>query len=106
MTSALKDWRIAANAKIEEERRRREEEERRKREEEERRRREEEQKKYAKEIEEARKIIGNTANVPTKKVSARKLIDSIEDPAELRKILVRVIDLDYEYILNTILNKQ
>lgn len=53
-----------------------------------------------------RKIIGNTANVPTKKVSARKLIDSIEDPAELRKILVRVIDLDYEYILNTILNKQ
>ncbi len=106
VTGALKDWRIAANAKIEEERRRREEEERRKREEEERRKREEEHKKYAKEIEEARKIIGNTANVPTKKVSARKLIDSIEDPAELRKILVRVIDLDYEYILNTILNQQ
>lgn len=53
VTGALKDWRIAANAKIEEERRRREEEERRKREEEERRKREEEHKKYAKEIEEA-----------------------------------------------------
>lgn len=93
----LKNWRLQENKRIENERRQREEEERRKREEEERRR-------YEAKLLQAQKIVGNPANIISKKVSAREMIDNLQDPMELRKIIDRVIDLGYEQILNIILN--
>lgn len=106
VSDKLKDWRIAENERLEQERRDREEEERRKREEEHRCKFEEERKQYEKELEEAKKIIGNPKNVPVKKVTAREHIDSIEDVYELRSILDKLIDLGYEYILDQIINSE
>lgn len=103
---ALMKWRIAENERLARERREREEEERRKREEEEQRKLEEQRKQYEKELEEAKKIIGNPVNVPIKKVSARQHIDSIDDVQQLRNILDRLINLGYEYILDKIINEE
>lgn len=104
VTEMLMKWRIAERDRIEAERRKKEEEERLKKAAQEQKALEEERKRYAAQLEEAKKIIGDPHQVPMKKVSARELIDSINDPDSLRKILDRVIDLGYEYILNTILN--
>lgn len=104
VSDKLKDWRIAENERLERERREREEEERRKREEEEHRLLEERRKQYEKELEEAKKIIGNPVNVPSKKVTARELIDSINNVEQLRNILDKLINLGYEYILDKIIN--
>lgn len=100
----LKDWRISENDRLEQERRDREEEERQKREEEQNLKLEEERKRYEKELAEARKIIGNPANVPVKKITAKERIDQIKDPEQLRSILGRLINLGYEYILDQILD--
>lgn len=97
-------WRIADNKRIEEERRQREEEERRKREEAERLKREEELKRQQALIDEAKKIVGNPDNVPVKKVTAREYIDQVDDMETLRMLLDKVINLGYEYILDTIIN--
>lgn len=100
----LKNWRLQENERIEEERRRRREEERRRQEEEEERRRQEERRNYEARLLQAQKILGNPENIKPKKVSAKELIDHIQDPAELRKIIDRVINLGYEQILNVILD--
>lgn len=104
VSDKLKDWRIAENERLERERREREEEERRKREEEEHRILEERRKQYEKELEEAKKIIGNPVNVPSKKVTARERIESINNVEQLRNILDKLINLGYEYILDKIIN--
>lgn len=104
VSNALLRWRIAENDRIEQERREREERERREREAAERARQEEERKKYAEFIKEAKEFKGDETQVQKKKVSVREYIDSINDPAELRKLLDAVIDLGYEGILNTILS--
>ena len=106
VSDKLKDWRIAENERLARERWEREEEERRKREEEERCRLEEQRKQYEKELEEAKKIIGNPDNVPAKKVNARQHIDSISDIQQLRNILDKLINLGYEYILDQIINEE
>lgn len=97
-------WRIADNQRIEKERREREERERREREERERREREEENKRQQALIEEAKKIVGNPDNVPEKKISAREYINNVQDTAQLRSLLDKLINLGYEYILDTIIN--
>ena len=104
VANALMRWRIAENDRIEQERREREERERREREADERARQEEERKKYADLIKEAKEFKGDENQIQKKKVSVREYIDSINDPAELRKLLDAVIDLGYEGILNTILS--
>lgn len=106
VSDKLKDWRIAENERLERERWEREEEERRKLEEEARRKLEEQRKQYEKELEEAKKIIGNPDNVPVKKASARQHIDSIDDVKQLRDILYKLINLGYEYILDQIINEE
>ncbi len=97
-------WRIANNKRIEQERWEREEAARRKREEEERLKREEEYQRQQSLIGEAKKIVGNPDNVPAKKVAAREYIDQVDDVATLRSLLDKVINLGYEYILDTIIN--
>lgn len=97
---------LPKNERLERERWEREEEERRRREEEARRKLEEQRKQYEKELEEAKKIIGNPDNVPVKKVSARQHIDSINDVQKLRDILDKLINLGYEYILDQIINEE
>lgn len=99
----LKDWRIDKNAKIEEERRKREEDERKQREAEEARKREEERKEKERLQNEFKKITGDPEVVKKKKVAAREYIDSIEDPNQLRNLLDAVINIGYEQILDTIL---
>lgn len=106
VSKTLLEWRVAQREEIERKRREKEEAERRKKEEEERARQAEELKKHHEEIEKAKQIIGNSDNVPKKKTAARELIDSIENAQELRNIIDRVIDLGYEKILDTILNKE
>lgn len=106
VSDKLKDWRIAENERLERERWEREEEERRRREEEARRKLEEHRKQYEKELEEAKKIIGNPDNVPVKKISARQHIDSINDVQKLRDLLDKLINLGYEYILDQIINEE
>ena len=102
----LKDWRIDQARKEDEAKRAREEEERKKREEESRIKLEEERKKYEAELTLAKDIVGNSDNVPQKKVQARELIDSISSPDELRAIINKMIDLGLEKILDIILNKE
>ena len=97
-------WRIADNKRIEDERRQREDDERRQRQEEERRKREEEYKRQQALIDETKKIVGNPDNVPVKKATARDYIARVEDVATLRCLLDKVINLGYEYILDTIIN--
>ena len=104
VANRLKDWRMAKNAEIEEERRRREEEERRLREDDERLKREAERKEQERLQEEYNKIKGNPQAVQKKKVSAREYIDNIDDPKALRKLLDAVIDMGYEQILDIILS--
>lgn len=107
VADSLKDWRIAENERIEQERREREEEERRKAEEERRKQAEEERKKQAalqQELENFKtNVIGNPEDVLKKKVAARQYIDSIEDPETLRRLLDAVINIGYEKIIDTIL---
>lgn len=107
VANALMSWRIVRNREIEEERRR-EEEERRRREEEERSLKEDEERKRLEE--EARnakekahqELKGNPATLAKKKLDARELIDQAT-PEQLHAILDKVINLDYEFILDKIL---
>lgn len=106
--NALKDWRIAENERIAEERRRQEEEERRKREDERRRKEEEERKRLLEEAAKAKdkakqELKGDPNIVAKKKVSARELIDTITSADDLRKILGQVINLGYEFVIDKIL---
>lgn len=107
VANALMSWRIVRNREIEEERRR-EEEERRRREEEERSLKEDEERKRLEE--EARnakekahqELKGNPATLAKKKLDAHELIDQAT-PEQLHAILDKVINLDYEFILDKIL---
>ena len=107
---ALKDWRIAENEAIEEERRRQEEEERRRQEEEERKKQEEELKRLEEEARQAKdkakqELKGDLIALSKKKVSARELIDNASREM-LHDILDEVINLDYEFIVDKILEHQ
>ena len=107
---ALKDWRIAENEAIEEERRRQEEEERRRQEEEERKKQEEELKRLEEEARQAKdkakqELKGDLIALSKKKVSARELIDNASRDM-LHDILDEVINLDYEFIVDKILEHQ
>ena len=106
----LKDWRIAENEAIEEERRRQGEEERKKQEEEERKKQEEELKRLEGEARQAKdkakqELKGDLNALSKKKVSARELIDNAS-PEILHDILDEVINLDYEFIVDKILEHQ
>lgn len=106
----LKDWRIAENEAIEEERRRQEEEDRRKKEAEDRKKQEEELKRLEEEAIQAKdkakqELRGNPAALLKKKVSARELIDNASRDM-LHDILDEVINLDYEFIVDKILEHQ
>lgn len=106
----LKDWRIAENEAIEEERRRQEEEDRRKKEAEDRKKQEEELKRLEEEAIQAKdkakqELRGNLAALSKKKVSARELIDNASRDM-LHDILDEVINLDYEFIVDKILEHQ
>lgn len=102
----LLSWRIADNKRIENERRQREEEERRKLEEVERLKREEELKSQQALFDEAKKIVGNPENVSLKKTIAREYINQVDDVRTLRDMLNKLINLGYEYILDTIINDE
>ena len=109
MKDALKDWRIAENEAIEKERRREEEERRRQEEDERRKKEEEERKRLEEELKKAnekarQELRGNLSVLAQKKVEARELIDNAS-PAELHAILDRVINLNYEFIVDEILGK-
>lgn len=103
VTDALKDWRIAGNLKIEEERRKQEQDAENKIKAETARLIEEERRKHQEEIEAAAKIKGNPDNVAVKVKWARQKINTMQNPALLRQILDRLIDLGYEQVLDVIL---
>ena len=104
----IKDWRIAENNRIAEERRKEEEERRRKeneehlRKEEEERKRLEEEARYAKD-KAHQELKGDPAVVAKKKVSAHEYINSVTSPDELRNIIDRIINLGYEFVIDKIL---
>lgn len=104
---ALKDWRIAEREAIEKQRRREEEERRCKEEEEHRRKEEEERKRLEEEARNAKckahqELRGDSSSLAKKKVSARELIDNASAKL-LHDILDQVINLDYEFIVDKIL---
>ena len=104
---ALKDWRIAEHDKIEEMRRQEEEEERRRLEEERRKFEEEERRRLEEEARNAKnkahqELKGNLSLLVKKKVDARELINNASTEV-LRSILDNVINLDYEFIVDKIL---
>lgn len=99
VANALMSWRIVRNREIEEERRR-EEEERSLKEDEERKRLEEEARNAKEKAHQELK--GNPATLAKKKLDARELIDQAT-PEQLHAILDKVINLDYEFILDKIL---
>lgn len=104
---ALKDWRIAEYERIEEMRRQEEEEERRQAEEQRRQLEEEERRHLEAEARNAkekahRELKGNLELLARKKVSARELIDTAS-ARKLHQILDDVINLDYEFIVDKIL---
>lgn len=101
VVNALKDWRIAENNKIEEERRRLEEEQRRREREEERRRLEEEAKNAKDKA--LQELKGDPDTIVKKKVNAREYIDKIDSPAVLRSIIDQIINLGYEFVLDKII---
>lgn len=106
--NSLKDWRIAENNRIEEERRRQEEEDRKKHEEERYRKVEEERQRLLEEAAKAKdkakqELKGDPNIVAKKTISAREKIDAISSPEELRNILDQVIDLGYEFVIDKIL---
>lgn len=82
----------------------REEEEHRRREEEARRATEEERKAKETAQRELEVIKGEPQTAQRKKASAREYVDSLRDPADLRKALDAVIDLGYERVLDAILS--
>lgn len=109
--SALKDWRMEENDRIAEERRREEEELRRAEEEERHRKIEEEHKRLQEETLKAKdkarqELKGDPKIIAKKKVDARELIDSISSADQLRNILDHVINLGYEFILDTIIESK
>lgn len=104
---ALKDWRIAEHERIEEERRQQEEEERRQAEYERRKHEEEERRRLEEEARNAKdkahqELKGNLSLLAKKKVTARELIDTASADV-LHDILDNVINLDYEFIVDKIL---
>lgn len=108
VSNALKDWRIAENNRIAEERRKEEEERRRKENEEHLRKEEEERKRLEAEARNAKdkahqELKGDPDIVAKKKVSAREYIDSVTSPDELRSIIGQIINLGYEFVIDTIL---
>lgn len=110
VTIALKDWRIAENEEIERQRRIEEEERRRKEEEERQRKIEEERKRLLEEAQKAKdkahqELKGDPEQIVRKKVSARELIDAA-DRDMLHSILNQIIDLNYEFIVDKILESQ
>lgn len=109
VANALMSWRIVRNREIEEERRREEEEHRRQEEDERRKKEEEERKRLEEELKKAnekarQELRGNLSVLAQKKIEARELIDNAS-PAELHAILDRVINLNYEFIVDEILGK-
>lgn len=107
----LKDWRIAENKKIEEERRRQEEERRRQEEEERRRKLEEERKRLEEEAKDAKnkamqELKGDPAVVVRKMIAARDFINKQGSADSLRSVLHQLIDLGYEFVLDKILESQ
>ena len=107
VANALKDWRIKENERIQEARRKEEEELREKEENERREREKEEYDKLKKEIQNAKdkahaELKGNLEHLAKKKVTARELIDSVSAEV-LHQILDDVINLDYEFIVDKIL---
>lgn len=107
---ALKDWRIAENEEIERQRRIEEEERRQKEEEERQRKIEEERKRLLKEAQDAKdkahqELKGDPEQIVRKKISARELIDAA-DRDMLHSILNQIIDLNYEFIVDKILESQ
>ena len=108
---ALKDWRIEDNERIEEIRRREEEDRRRNEEEERRRKEEEERRRLQQEAQNAkdaaqRQLKGDPDAVARKKKSAQEFIGSVSSAEDLRKILQEVIQLDYEFIIDKILESK
>ncbi len=103
VTIALKDWRIAENEAIEEERRRSEDDER-KRQQNDRVKDLEEKLRHAK-FEAFNEIKGNSSVVAQKKSEVRKLINQAT-VSDLYQMLDRVIELNYEFVLDEILNSQ
>lgn len=108
--NALKDWRIAENEAIakkrlleEEEKRRREEEKRQKELEAERKRLEEEARNAKNKA--IQELKGDITVLAKKKVEARELIDKAA-PEVLHEILDKVINLDYEFIVDEILKSK
>lgn len=105
---ALKDWRIAENNRIAEERRKEEEERHRKENEEHLRKEEEERKRLEEEARNAKdkahqELKGDPTIVAKKKISAREYIDSVSSPDELRRIIDQIINLGYEFVIDKIL---
>ena len=105
---ALKDWRIAENNRIEEERRKEEEERRRLEEEKKQRELEEERRRLEEEAKNAKnkalqELKGDPAVVARKKVSAREYIDKLDSAESLRSVLDQIINLGYEFVIDKIL---
>lgn len=110
VANALKDWRIVMNEEIEQKRRLEEEERRRAAEEERRRKEEEERKRLEEEAKNAKdkamqELKGNPEKIAHKKVLVRELIESA-DRDVLCNIINQIIDLDYEFIVDKILESQ
>lgn len=108
---ALKDWRIEENDRIEEIRRKEEEEKRKEEADERRRKEEEERRRLEQEAQNAkdkaeRELKGDPVAVAQKKESAQEFVDSVSSVEQLRKILNQVIQLDYEFIIDKILESK
>lgn len=109
--NALKDWRIAENDRIAEERRREEEEKRRLEDEKRQKELEEEKRLLEEEAKNAKnkaliELKGDPTSVAKKKVSAREFIDQLDSPESLRSILDQVINLGYEFVIDKILESK
>lgn len=106
--NAVKDWRIAENDRIEEERRRVEEEKRRREEEERKRKLEEERRRLEEEAKNAKnkaiqELKGDPITVAKKTIAAREFITKQNSTEVLRSVLDHVIDLGYEFVIDKIL---
>ncbi len=106
--NALKDWRIAENSKIEEERRKEEEKKRRLEDEERQRKLDEERKRLEEEARNAKikalqELKGDPNTVAIKIIAARDYLDQIDSTESFRSILDQIINLGYEFVIDKIL---
>ena len=104
---ALKDWRIAEHEAIENQRRKEEEERRRADDELRRQKAEEERKRLEDEAKNAKEqafkeLKGDELSLAKKKILAKEIIDSATEK-ELYEMLSQVINLDYEFIVDKII---